>query len=41
LLEAFWLDVTTSRDECTWTRLNRKTAIYGRRFFSFFSACLS
>jgi len=21
LLEAFWLDVTTSKDECTWTRL--------------------
>ena len=21
MLEAFWLDVTTSKDECTWTRL--------------------
>ena len=32
LLEAFWLDVTTSRDECTCTRLNSVVSTRKRPF---------
>jgi hypothetical protein len=37
LLEAFWLDVTTSKDECTWTRL---TTVVSTRKRPFTEECL-